>query len=252
MPAETTAISVSSLLSPFPFAPQNMLDPKPTGNFAVYLAALRAREAANVLLNYSQLPNALYTKQKQNFFLKFAETIGLIDLQINEDNVLKWLERNTSITLHPSNTVWIIEVRHQNPKVALEILTLIHQTAERRVREEMENMVARRISWLNERVAAEPDSTIRSTLYDLIGQAQKHAAILASDSAIAARLVSAPAVENQPSHPNRLFLIGLSLLSSIIIATATSALTFTLKREQPQHPQVRSSASSGKEVFYVR
>ena len=40
-PAETTSFAVSSLLPPSPFAPGGLLDTRPTGNFAVYLGALR-------------------------------------------------------------------------------------------------------------------------------------------------------------------------------------------------------------------
>ena len=46
-PAETTSFAVSSLLSPSPFAPGGLLDTRPTGNFAVYLGALRSPEAAS-------------------------------------------------------------------------------------------------------------------------------------------------------------------------------------------------------------
>ena len=49
-PAETTGIAASALLSPAPLlGGGGLLDTRPGGNFAVYLDALRAPEAAAML-----------------------------------------------------------------------------------------------------------------------------------------------------------------------------------------------------------
>lgn len=236
-PAETTGIAISSLLSPAPFSVQNILDQKPTGNFSVYLASLRSREAAHVLLYNTRLPQTLLEDRTKNPLSRLIGEFKLRDSQLDEDLLLAWLERNVSVTQHPSNAIWTIEVLHQDQGVALEILKVIHETAERRVREEMENMIQRRVAWLTNRVSVETDTIVRNTLYELIGQTQRHAAIVASDTAIAARLVSAPAVESQPSVPNRLFLFGLSFITSFFISVATWGLITLQASNRLSFPQ---------------
>ena len=54
-PAETSAIATSSLLAPSPFASGGVLDPRPMGNFAVYLSALRGVEAAAIVVRDTPL-----------------------------------------------------------------------------------------------------------------------------------------------------------------------------------------------------
>eukprot|EP01031_Cornospumella_fuschlensis_P014605 gene14605-17845_t len=48
-PSETTGIATSSLLTPSPFLQPSLLDQRPGGNFAVYLAALRAPDHAGLV-----------------------------------------------------------------------------------------------------------------------------------------------------------------------------------------------------------
>ncbi len=55
-PAETTGIAASALLSPAPLlGGGGLLDTRPGGNFAVYLDALRAPEAAAMLARDTEL-----------------------------------------------------------------------------------------------------------------------------------------------------------------------------------------------------
>jgi hypothetical protein len=54
-PAETTGIAASALLSPVPLLGGGLLDTRPGGNFAVYLDALRAPEAAAMLARDTEL-----------------------------------------------------------------------------------------------------------------------------------------------------------------------------------------------------
>jgi hypothetical protein len=55
-PAETTGIAASALLSPVPLlGGGGLLDTRPGGNFAVYLDALRAPEAAAMLARDTEL-----------------------------------------------------------------------------------------------------------------------------------------------------------------------------------------------------
>ena len=53
-PSETTGIATSSLLSASP-AFSGLLDPRPAGNFAIYLGALRSAEAAMQLVEATPL-----------------------------------------------------------------------------------------------------------------------------------------------------------------------------------------------------
>jgi hypothetical protein len=79
-------------------------------------------------------------------------------------------------------------------------------------------MAARRIAALGARLAAEHDIYVRNQLYDLLGQQQRAALVVAADEAVAARLVSAPTVELRPSVPNRPLL--LALLAAVAPAAA--------------------------------
>src|SRR3954469_7894730 len=83
----------------------------------------------------------------------------------------------------------------------------------------------RRIAAIEARLATERDLYLRNALYDLLGQQQRSALVVAADEAVAARLVSAPMVELHPSLPNRpLLLLLFALAAPLAVLTGTVAL----------------------------
>lgn len=229
-PAETTGIAASSLLAPLPLVGGGLLDQRPTGNFAVYLGALRAREAAAVLRRDTRLAEQLAAERADSPLTRALAAVGLVgDGEILDDDLIDWLRRNTSATQSPASVVWTIEARHPDPALALAVLRSLHGAAEARVRGEMQALVDRRLSWLTDHAAREPDIALRQSLYALIAEAQRHAAVLASDPAVAARIVSAPAVEDRPSVPDRALLAGLALPVALLASLGLWAAAIVVR-----------------------
>ncbi|MDW8445619.1 MAG: hypothetical protein RML45_16260 [Acetobacteraceae bacterium] len=230
VPAETTGIAVSNLLSPIQIMSPSLLEAKPSGNFAVYLSALRSREIIRVLRQETALADILAEEAKTSLLGKLRKLLKLSENTIDDDKILEWLEHNTSATSHTNSIVWMIEVRHKDPLLALSVLRTLHAAAEARVRDEITAMLSRRISWLAERAATEPDATVRTALHELAAQAHRHLAILASDGSVAARLVSAPAVDDRPTVPNRPFLAVLAFIGSLKLSACIWATIGTTRR----------------------
>src|SRR3954469_5785 len=83
----------------------------------------------------------------------------------------------------------------------------------------------RRIAAIEARLAVERDVYLRNALYDLLGQQQRGALVVAADEAVAARLVSAPMVEQRPSLPNRpLLLLLFAVAAPLAVLAATMAV----------------------------
>jgi hypothetical protein len=232
-PAETTGIAASSLLSPLPLLGGGLLDQRPSGNFAVYLGALRAREAAAVLRRDTALADRLAADRAADPVGRVLALLGLApDAAVLDDDLIGWLGRHTAATQSPASLLWTIEARHPDPALALAVLQSLHAAAEARVREEMQAMVARRLAFLTERAAREPDLGVRQALYGLIAEAHRHQAVLASDPAVAARIVSAPAVADRPSVPNRPLLAALAASAALIASLGIWALMLMLRRRE--------------------
>lgn len=229
-PAETTGIAASSLLSPLPLVGSGLLDQRPAGNFAVYLGALRAREAAAVLRRETDLARRLAADRAEGAAARLLAALGLAGPEVLDDDLMGWIARNTSATQSPASVVWIIEARHPDPALALAVLKSLHAAAEARVREEMQAMVARRLAFLTERAAREPDIAARQSLYGLIAETHRHEAVLASDPAVAARIVSAPAVEDRPSVPNRMLLAALAAPAAALASLGFWAVLLLARR----------------------
>ena len=249
-PSETTGIAASSLLTPLAPMYSSLLDPKPTGNFAIYLGALRAREMAAALRNQTSLPEAL---KAERLATRIGNWLGISEFSseiVTDDDILSWLQQNSSATPQPNSIIWQLEVRHRDPNLALSVLTTIHAAAESRVRDEIAAMVSRRISWLEKRAASETDQVIRATLYEMLAQAYRHSVILAADTAVAARIVSAPAVEDRPSTPNRIFLAALGLVASCFLTLSGYILRLSFRRSFGRHgaagaPRSREAQAHG-------
>jgi hypothetical protein len=211
-PAETTSFAVSSLLAPSPFAPGGLLDTRPTGNFAVYLGAMRSPEAAALLARETALPAWLEARRAAGpggVLRALSGTARAADA----DDVQEWLERNLGVTQSMASVTWTIELAHADPALALDMLRRLHGYAEAKVRADLAEQAGRRVAALERRLARESDLFLRNSLYELLAQQQRAGLVVAADEAVAARLVSAPMVEARPSLPNRPLLLALLALA---------------------------------------
>jgi uncharacterized protein involved in exopolysaccharide biosynthesis len=208
-PAETTGIAASALLSPAPLlGGGGLLDTRPGGNFAVYLDALRAPEAAAMLARDTGLLAFLTARRAAGPPGAARRALGL-RLDADGDDALTWLERRLAVTQGVATVTFTLSLAHPDRGAALDMLARLHAHAEAKVRADIGGMAARRIAAIGARLAAEHDLYIRTQLYELLGQQQRAALVAAADEAVAARLVSAPTVELRPSVPNRPLLLAL-------------------------------------------
>lgn len=212
-PAETTGIATSSLISANALAPGSLLDTRPGGNFAVYLAALRSPEAAAMLARDTGLLADLAAAREDGALAPLRQALGL-DRPPDADDALRWLERGLSVTQSLASVTWTLELAHPRREAALEALARLHDFAEARVREDLLALARRRVAALEARLAEERDIYLRTPLFELLAQHQRAALVLAADRSVAARLVSGPLVELRPSQPNRPLLLLLLLLTA--------------------------------------
>jgi hypothetical protein len=232
-PAETTAFAISSLLSSHPLALGQGLDTRPSGNFAIYLAALRSPEAARMLTTETPLLQAL-ERTRQNAPLAGVRSWLDLNRTLDADDVLAWLERYLAVSQNLGSITWSLELAHPDPALALQALITLHQYAEAKVRADLADQAARRVSALEARLQGESDVFLRNSLYDLLAQQQRAAMVVAADEAVAARLIAAPMVEARPSRPNRPLLLGLWLLVvplAILMGAAGLMLTRSAFRD---------------------
>jgi len=225
-PAETTGIATSALLTPAPFLQPSLLDQRPGGNFAVYLAALRAPEAASALARETALVADLETRRASPPLGFLRRLLGL-RMTADADDVLTFLERNFAATPSLTSVTWTLELVHRDRATALDVLQRLHGLAELRVRQTLSELAERRIIALQARLGVEPDLFLRNTLYELLAQQQRAALVVAADEAAAARLVSVPTVELRSSVPNRPLLLLLMLIAipgAVILAVASVIL----------------------------
>ena len=240
-PAETTGIAASTLLSPGPLlgGAGGLLDTRPGGNFAVYLDALRAPEAAAMLARDTDLLAFLSARRAAGPFGALRRVLGL-RIAADVDDVVNWLERRLAATQGVATVTFTLTLAHPDRQGALDMLERLHAHAEAKVRADIAGMAARRIAAIDARLAAEQDVYIRSQLYDLLGQQQRAALVVAADDAVAARLVSAPTVELRPSVPNRpLLLVLLAVLvpGAALVLGACSVLLAAGARVPAPHDE---------------
>lgn len=221
-PAETTGIATSALLTPAPFLQPSLLDQRPGGNFAVYLAALRAPEAAVALARETPLLAELEVRRAALPLGPIRRALGL-RMTADADDVLSFLERNFAATPSLTSVTWTLELVHRDRGTALDMLQRLHAVAEGRVRQTLAELAGRRILALEARLRTEPDLFLRNTLYELLAQQQRAALVVSADEAAAARLVSLPVVELRPSVPNRpllLVLLALAIPGGVVLFAA--------------------------------
>ena len=230
-PAETTSFAVSSLLSPSPFGPAGLLDTRPSGNFAVYLGALRSPEAAAMLARDTAIAAAL-TQRRQGGAGGALRAMFGADRAADADDVLDWLTRNLAVTQSLASVTWTIEIAQEDPALALAMLRRLHAFAEAKVRADLAEQAGRRVAALERRIARENDVFLRNSLYELLAQQQRAGLVVAADEVVAARLVSAPMVEARPSLPNRPLLIAL-LAVAVPMAVLLGAAALLLLRFDP-------------------
>lgn len=230
-PAETTAIATSSLLAPSPLSPGGLLDPRPTGNFAVYLSTLRGVEAAALIVRDTPLLAHLTERRTEGAPGAIRRILGL-RIEADLDDAATWIDRNLAVTQDLTSITWTLALVHRDRVQALDILQRLHAFAEAKVRADLLALAQNRIETVGQRIAREADLNLRSMLYDLLGQAQRAQLVAQSDTAIAARVVDPPSVELRPSLPNRPLLLAL-LLVAAPVATILFAACVLLLREAP-------------------
>jgi len=225
-PSETTGIATSSLLTPSPFLQPSLLDQRPGGNFAVYLAALRAPEAAAALARETRLLAQIEERRAALPLGPVRRWLGL-RLVADVDDALTYLERNFAATPSLTSVTWTLDLVHRDRESALDMLQRLHALAESRVRETLAELAGRRIQALEARLSVEPDLFLRNSLFELLAQQQRAALVVAADEAAAARLVSLPTVEIRPSVPNRpllLVLLAIVIPGAVILAVTCRIL----------------------------
>lgn len=234
-PAETTGIATSTLLSPVP-AIGGLLDTRPTGNFAVYLGALRSAEAAAMLAEATPLV-AWLTERRGEGAMGALRTALDLRLAADLDDVRAWLERSLAVTQNLGAVTWTLAIAHPDRDVALDVLRRLHDFAEAKVRADLEALARRRVAALEGRLLRESDLYIRQSLYELLAQSQRAGVVAAADEAVAARLVSAPSVGLRPALPNRPLLILLLLVAAPGAAVAMGAAGVLLGGARPRRGQ---------------
>lgn len=234
-PAETTAIATSSLLAPSPLAPGGLLDPRPGGNFAVYLSTLRGVEAAAAIARDTRLLAHLTDRRGEGVPGAIRRLLGL-RIEADLDDAATWLDRNLAVTQDLTSITWSLGLAHRDRAQALDILERLHAFAEAKVRTDIARLAAARAAALEARLARETDLHLRAMLYDLLGQAQRATLVAQADTAVAARIVDPPSVELRPSLPNRPLLLVL-LIVAAPLATMLGAACLLLLREPPRIPE---------------
>lgn len=230
-PSETTGIATSSLLSPSP-AFSGLLDPRPAGNFAIYLSALRSAEAAMRLVEATPLLALLDERRAAGTGGALRRALGL-RMEMDLDDARNWLTRNLAVTQTLGAVTWTLSLAHPDRDQALAALRHLHAFAEAKVRADLEDMARRRVVVLEARLAREQDLYIRQSLYEMLAQQQRVGLVVAADEAVAARLVSAPLVERRASLPNRPLLLLLLLVTAPMAALALAAAGILLASLRP-------------------
>lgn len=230
-PAETTAIATSTLLAPAPLATGGLLDPRPGGNYAVYLSTLRGVEAAAVVVRDTALLAHL-TQRRADGALGLVRQFFGLRIEADLDDAATWIDRNLAVTQDLTSITWTLGLVHRDRAQALQILERLHAFAEAKVRADIATLAQRRAVALERRIAQETDLHQRTMLYDLLGQAQRAMLVAEADTAVAARLVDPPSVEIRPSLPNRPLLLALLVIAAPM-ATLLGAACLILLAEAP-------------------
>lgn len=233
-PAETTSIAASALLAPNSAgADRGQL--RPTGNFAIYLDALRAPEAAALLARETTLL-ADITRHRAGGVLGHVRRALDLRIEADLDDAQRWVERNVVATQGIATVAFTLTVAHPDRVVALDMLRRLHAAAEAKVRGDLAAITRRRVAAIEVRLAGERDTYLRTALYELLAGQQRAALVVAAEEEVAARLVSAPMVPLRPSLPNRTLLLMLLMLVTPVAAVAGAVALLLLRGASRQPP----------------
>ena len=227
-PAETSGVATSTLMSPSPLLQGGLLDNRPSGNFGIYLDALRAPEAAAMLAREAGLLGHLTD-------LRGAGPLGALRrafgwrIEADLDDAETWLEQRFAATPGIATTTVTLTLEHREREAALDMLRRLHALAEARVRADLLGQARQRMAAIEARLAAEPDQFQRAALYDLLAAQQRIALVVAADEAVAVRMVSAPMVEIRPSLPNRSLLLMLLAVAAPLASLLGAACLVLLR-----------------------
>ncbi len=245
-PAETTGVATSTLISPTPLLQGGLLDNRASGNFGIYLDALRAPEAAAMLARETGLLGHLTA-------LRAAGPLGALRraldwrIEADLDDAEVWLERRFSATQGIATATVTLTLEHRDRAAALEALRRLHALAEAKVRGDLQQQARMRLAAIEARLATERDLYQRAALFELLGAQQRIALVLAADEAVAARMVSAPMVELRPSLPNRpLLLLLLALVAPLAAALGTACLVLLRAPGRRRTPQLELELGPGR------
>ncbi len=221
-PAETSGLAASAMLAPAAPVQAALLEPRPGGNFAVFLAALRTREAAAMLAGETPLLAHLTERRNALPLGPIRRLLGL-RLQADLDDATSWLQRRLAATQAIGSVTWTITLSHPEAAQAELLLAQLLGFAEAKVHADLAGTAARRIAAISQQLRHETDSFLRAALYDQLGQQQRAALVVQADAALAARTVAPPMVELRPSEPNRpLLLLLLALLAPMLALLLTA------------------------------
>ncbi len=239
-PAETTGLATSTFIQNGLAIPGALLDTRASGNFAIYLSLLRAPGAAEMLAAETGLLHHLTERRRDGVTGRLRALLGAPPAADLDDARL-WLERNLSITQSLQTVTTTLSIPHPDRAEALAILTRLHAHAEERVRQSLADLARRRVAALEAQLAAERDVFVRTPIFELLAQHQRAAAIASVEDAVAARLVSPPAVGIAPALPNRplllLLLAVVAPLATLVAATCAVLLRAPAEPWMPPLPR---------------
>jgi hypothetical protein len=227
-PAETSGVATSTLMSPTQLVQAGLLDNRPSGNFGVYLDALRTPEAAAMLARDTGL--LAYLTDRRG-----AGPLGALRryfdwrIEADLDDAETWLEQRFAATQGIATTTVTLALEHRDREAALDMLRRLHAMAEARVRTDLLGQARQRMAAIEARLAAEPDQFQRHALYDLLAAQQRVTLVVAADEAVAARMVSAPMVGIRPSLPNRPLLLVLLTVTAPLASLLGAACLVLLR-----------------------
>ncbi|MBE9604349.1 hypothetical protein IAI18_05690 [Acetobacteraceae bacterium H6797] len=228
-PAESTGLATSTIISPSLLAsPGGLLDNRPSGNFAIYLAALRSPEAAAMLVRDTPLLSFL-AEQRESGPGGLIRDLLDIDGSADLDDARRWLEKRLSVTQSLTSITWTLELSHPDREAARDMLARLHAFAEAKVRNDLLDLTRRRMQALQQRLDAERDLFMRNPLFELLAQHQRAYAAVLSDEVVAARVVSPASVELKPSLPNRPLLLALLTVAVPLAALLGAACLILLR-----------------------
>lgn len=227
-PAETSGVATSTLMSPTPLLQGGLLDNRPSGNFGIYLDALRAPEAAAMLARDTGLLASLTEWRGVGPMGALRRLLGW-RIEADLDDAETWLAQRFAATQGIATTTVTLTLEHRDRATALDMLRRLHALAEERVRSGLLGQARQRMAAIEARLAAEPDQFQRSALYELLAAQQRIALVVAADEAVAARMVSAPMVEIRPSLPNRPLLLLLLAVAAPLASLLGAACLVLLR-----------------------